>query len=360
MPKLHINVLAYNEEHHIEQCIDSILRQTFTDFVVVVHDNHSTDRTVEICRTLARLDRRLMLNEGAFNIGSIAQVSKALCGSNARYVALRSANDFMAEDYYAATLEILENDPSCGLAYSHGYEFREDPSNPEPASDAFRIDTRGMSPVQSCVEVMSKYAWPFALWGVYRRDCFERCRPYQYAYGGDHVLVAEMALYGSIAATAERLDWRRNTTTDVPAAVMRNARTQLEEATRGMPENTILYGLKQDLPFTDMAFAHFEMLGLARVSDQLKKPLLAAAGEIFRARFGESMKVEALGFFDRIDVNDRILMAAANPQDTILYLFLLKAFRELDKIRILGVVPPEPIAQCEETLRRIRTRVTGC
>lgn len=356
MPKLQINLLAYNEEKCIEKSVESILDQSFKDFILVLHDNKSTDKTVELCKKYAAWDKRVVVNEGAFNVGPIIQLSKGLSSMDAKYLAFRSANDFIHKNYYAETIEILEADSQCSLAYSHGYEFKHDPNDALPASDSFKFDTRGMNVFQSCVEVMIKYTCPFALWGVYRRDCFEKCRPYQFVYGGDHVLIAEMALYGSLATTSGRLDWRRNTPLDFQTGLIRNAKSQLEEQTRGISENSILYGLKQNLPFTDMAFAHFEMLSLSRVSDQLKGPLISAAVEIFTVRFGNFMKNEAANFFQLIENNANALVSA--PPNTIYYMFIIKAFKELDKIRILKSASPDAISKCEEVLRKIRDRVT--
>lgn len=356
MTKLQINLLAFNEEQFIEESIESILNQSFKDFILVIHDNKSTDRTVDICKNVAKLDRRVFVNEGAFNVGPIIQLSKALCSMDAKYSAYRSANDLIHEDYYSETIEILESDPKCSLAYSHGFEFNNDPTDSLPASDSFKFDTRGMNHFQSCVEVMIKYTCPFALWGVYRRNCFEKCRPYQFVYGGDHVLIAEMALYGSIAVTSERLDWRRSEPLNFQSGLIKNAKSQLEEHSRGISENSILFGLKQNLPFTDMAFAHFEMLSLSRVPDQLKGTLMSAAAEIFTVRFGQFMKVEAEKFFQIIENNVNALVSA--PKNIMYYLFMNKAFRELDKIRILKSSSPDAISKCEEVLRKIRDRVT--
>lgn len=60
MPKYIFYTYAYNAEKTIERTIQSILKQTYTDFVYYVVDNGSTDHTGEIIRKIARSDSRIV------------------------------------------------------------------------------------------------------------------------------------------------------------------------------------------------------------------------------------------------------------------------------------------------------------
>lgn len=59
MAKISIYTRAYNTEKYIEQCITSILNQTFSDFEYIIVDNGSTDRTKDIIQKYAQLDKRI-------------------------------------------------------------------------------------------------------------------------------------------------------------------------------------------------------------------------------------------------------------------------------------------------------------
>ncbi|MEN9558679.1 MAG: hypothetical protein RL141_1048 [Candidatus Parcubacteria bacterium] len=50
MIRLSIIIPTKNEEAHLPALLDSIRRQSFTDYEVIVADNHSSDRTVEIAK----------------------------------------------------------------------------------------------------------------------------------------------------------------------------------------------------------------------------------------------------------------------------------------------------------------------
>lgn len=48
-PLLTIHVSVFNLDKYIEQCLDSILTQDFDDYELILVDNGSTDRSIEIC-----------------------------------------------------------------------------------------------------------------------------------------------------------------------------------------------------------------------------------------------------------------------------------------------------------------------
>lgn len=59
MKKVSIVVPMYNSEKYISRCLDSILRQTFADFEIVLVDDGSTDATAQICREYMDRDERI-------------------------------------------------------------------------------------------------------------------------------------------------------------------------------------------------------------------------------------------------------------------------------------------------------------
>ncbi|MBQ8418683.1 MAG: glycosyltransferase, partial [Phascolarctobacterium sp.] len=59
MPKLSIIVPVYKVEQYIHKCVDSILKQTFTDFELILVDDGSPDNCGKICDEYAQKDKRV-------------------------------------------------------------------------------------------------------------------------------------------------------------------------------------------------------------------------------------------------------------------------------------------------------------
>lgn len=69
MPEISIGLPVYNGGQHLRSAIDSILKQTFSDFELIISDNASTDETEPTCRELASRDNRIKYFRQSENIG---------------------------------------------------------------------------------------------------------------------------------------------------------------------------------------------------------------------------------------------------------------------------------------------------
>ena len=69
-PLLSVGLFVYNGERFLEETLDSILSQTFTDFELIISDNASTDRTGEISEAYVRRDDRIRYYRGEKNMGA--------------------------------------------------------------------------------------------------------------------------------------------------------------------------------------------------------------------------------------------------------------------------------------------------
>lgn len=70
-PVLTMGLLVYNEEKNVAEAIESLLAQTYTNFVLLISDNASTDRTQEICQAYAKKDKRIVYVRQPKNMGAL-------------------------------------------------------------------------------------------------------------------------------------------------------------------------------------------------------------------------------------------------------------------------------------------------
>ena len=58
-PRISIGLPVYNGAKYLRSSLDSILRQDYTDFELIISDNASTDGTSQICEEYATIDKRI-------------------------------------------------------------------------------------------------------------------------------------------------------------------------------------------------------------------------------------------------------------------------------------------------------------
>lgn len=90
-PAVTVVIPAYNRVAQIRPAIDSVLRQTWTDFELIVVDDGSTDGTQDVVRGMA--DPRLRLIETPQNMGASAARNLGIAEARAPWVAFQDSDD---------------------------------------------------------------------------------------------------------------------------------------------------------------------------------------------------------------------------------------------------------------------------
>ncbi len=116
-PKVSVLVPTYNRIKYLQEALDSIFRQSFTDFEVVVVDNCSTDETAAVMA--ACQDARLRYIRNEVNVGAVGNYNKALQAAKGEYICLFSDDDVMTDvDNLRLKVEILDTHASVGVVHS--------------------------------------------------------------------------------------------------------------------------------------------------------------------------------------------------------------------------------------------------
>lgn len=104
-----IIVPVYNVEKYLHKCIESILNQTYTDFELILINDGSTDKSLDICKYYSNIDSRVNVihkeNEGvsvARNVG----ISK----SKGSWIVFVDSDDWISERYCEILLENAERE----------------------------------------------------------------------------------------------------------------------------------------------------------------------------------------------------------------------------------------------------------
>lgn len=117
-PLLSIIIPAFNTERYIVKCINSILKQTFSDFELIIIDDGSSDSTSKICDDFSMLDERVSVIHQE-NIGHIATRKKATHMARGKYIAFVDSDDWVDNYMYEKMVNIAEKE-NCDIVIA-GY-----------------------------------------------------------------------------------------------------------------------------------------------------------------------------------------------------------------------------------------------
>jgi glycosyltransferase involved in cell wall biosynthesis len=111
-PKITIGLPVYNGEQFIHHAIDSLLRQSYANFKLIISDNASTDKTELICKNFVRMDKRVSYVRHNINRGYIWNSNYVLKLADTEYFMWAAADDVWHPEFIQKNLMFLEKNPS--------------------------------------------------------------------------------------------------------------------------------------------------------------------------------------------------------------------------------------------------------
>ena len=106
---------VYNGERTILETIASVQNQTFTDFELIVINDGSTDRSMQLLSTIQ--DQRLKIFSYS-NSGLSAARNRGIAHATGEYITFIDADDLWTSDKLELQIKALQDNPKAGLAYS--------------------------------------------------------------------------------------------------------------------------------------------------------------------------------------------------------------------------------------------------
>ena len=120
-PSLAIVTPVYNGACHLGECIESVLAQTYENWVLVVVDNASCDSTREIANAFAARDKRIQVVEYDTHVGMLKNWNRAMSHvpADVRYVKQLNADDCIAPNCLEKMVAAAEAHPEAGVVSSY-------------------------------------------------------------------------------------------------------------------------------------------------------------------------------------------------------------------------------------------------
>lgn len=123
-PLVTLGIPAYNAEKFIGWAIKSVLNQTFKDFELIITDDGSTDRTVEIAKSF-KDDRIIVISDGE-NHGISYRLNQQIDLARGKYFARMDADDIMFPDRIDNQIKYMEANPKVDAVGGQAVVIDED------------------------------------------------------------------------------------------------------------------------------------------------------------------------------------------------------------------------------------------
>jgi glycosyltransferase involved in cell wall biosynthesis len=139
-PVVSVCVPTFNGGRHVEECLDSVVAQTFTDFEVLVVDDASTDDTTTVVERFRRRDPRVRVERNACNLGLVPNWNRCVELARGRWLKFVFQDDVIAPSCVEALLHARR--PDCPLVVCRrtlSFEARGSDESAVAVSDEYSL-----------------------------------------------------------------------------------------------------------------------------------------------------------------------------------------------------------------------------
>ena len=109
-PKVSVIVPVYNSEKYIEKCLNSIIEQTYKDFELIVINDGSKDKSLEILEKYKNNFPKVITLINQENIGVSKTRNNAIKMAKGKYVMFIDNDDFIDKDYIETFINEAEKE----------------------------------------------------------------------------------------------------------------------------------------------------------------------------------------------------------------------------------------------------------
>lgn len=110
---------VYNREKYISEAIESVLASSYTNFELIIVDDQSTDRSVEIARKYETQDKRIKVYVNEQNLGQFPNRNKAASYAKGKYLKYLDSDDIIYPHGLEVMVWAIEKFPDAGFATMH-------------------------------------------------------------------------------------------------------------------------------------------------------------------------------------------------------------------------------------------------
>ncbi|WP_416670984.1 glycosyltransferase [Egbenema bharatensis] len=117
-PTVSLIITSYNRSVYLAAAIESVLKQTYTDFELLLWDDGSTDLSPHIARYYALQDSRIRVKTAPHQ-GVAPTLKAAIAATTGQYLGWVDSDDLLAPIALEQTVAVLNTYPHVGMVYTN-------------------------------------------------------------------------------------------------------------------------------------------------------------------------------------------------------------------------------------------------
>jgi glycosyltransferase involved in cell wall biosynthesis len=204
IPIVSIGLPVYNGQRYLKKTIDSILRQDYKDYELIVSDNASEDATEDICRSYAKKDDRIRYHRFPRNMGAARNFNHVFRLSRGKYFKWSAYDDLCHSAFLSRCVEFLDNAADPVVMVYPGAELIDEEGEPILAG-LDRIASADPRPHRRLARVLWSLNLCDPVFGLIKSEYLRRTGLIGPFFGADYVLLGELAMLGEIGELDEIL-----------------------------------------------------------------------------------------------------------------------------------------------------------
>jgi glycosyltransferase involved in cell wall biosynthesis len=118
MPKISVITPCYNSENYIDATIESVRRQTFSDWEQIIVNDGSSDNSIRVIESKIEVEPRLrLLNQKNAGVSSARNFGYRASSIDSQYIIFLDSDDYMEVDMLEILSRHLDANPRVGLVH---------------------------------------------------------------------------------------------------------------------------------------------------------------------------------------------------------------------------------------------------
>lgn len=126
LPLVSIVIPTYNSEDTLHTAINSLLYQTWENIEILIVDDASTDKTLEVAMKLSSMDSRIKVVSQKYNAGTYAARNKGVSLSSGEFITVHDSDDWSHPEKIYNQAQYLVQNASVSATISHWVRASDD------------------------------------------------------------------------------------------------------------------------------------------------------------------------------------------------------------------------------------------